>query len=748
MFNAVNNQFKQFFDFALANRRNDTAIAKIGGNVEGSTLGERMIVARTDDRIGKFRNQASRDVNNSTRTLFRQTIVDMFGGEEKIPKSVQDAMLVKDYGKGKPLTARRIIAVAKAITDLHMENAFEAPGAEPGEMARLAEEAGYLRNKDFGNLNIAANLYAKAFNVPLKEALLRAMDRSSDVHETMIAGNLYMMSAESFRLGVLAHANNAALTAANKTLVEAAVATDTPLYFAQIARNFAAKLEFLLTDPAALLDKYFKVTPQNDPLANLRQAVNTAIAEFKALATRIENGEIATEKAAVERVLGNTDFNTTFSAQVSAVVRTLRESAADSREYGYVADLLNTVANRFGAEKIDLYNKFQAAFAERELPRAIDKLQAASLSAEKNTGKALTIPYDITSGLKSYIARYCFNGVENIDRFCRKLGARGDSNLHFNDDQKARLKKLITDAFGDERAKRALPKIVDALETAFFTEFLNDSADNANSAYSRPESILANFEKHPELIKAVNVGFDTTKLDEVKSAIKAEITADLDKVLKPKANPGGANNAFIVFDDDALFPQGLREYSEGYVTFNGQNIPCGKTGRKFFGAFNDAQYGYGEFLVDKFPETHTKMRKLISFLCGMALGVGGAIESMLREGGGNVDDILAGPARNSAIMKYGTVLLDRNRLAGENYDITFDENGDVILKMTHYSQTAVMQILTDDGNPIVLAVMDTQAPVIGMAKMVTTLKITNAADAELGNAMPHFEVVDFTQEQL
>ena len=29
-----------------------------------------------------------------------------------------------------------------------------------------------------------------------------------------------------------------------------------------------------------------------------------------------------------------------------------------------------------------------------------------------------------------------------------------------------------------------------------------------------------------------------------------------------------------------------------------------------------------------------------------------------------------------------------------------------------------------------------------------TQKITNATDAELGDAMPHFEVTDFTQEEV
>ncbi len=46
--------------------------------------------------------------NNQTRTLFRQTIADMFGGESKIPKSVKKAMrnkiskAVKSFPDGFP----------------------------------------------------------------------------------------------------------------------------------------------------------------------------------------------------------------------------------------------------------------------------------------------------------------------------------------------------------------------------------------------------------------------------------------------------------------------------------------------------------------------------------------------------------------------------------------------------------------------------------------------------------------------
>jgi hypothetical protein len=38
----------------------------------------------------------------------------MFGSESRIPENVRKAMLLEDYGQGKPLTARRIMAVKQA----------------------------------------------------------------------------------------------------------------------------------------------------------------------------------------------------------------------------------------------------------------------------------------------------------------------------------------------------------------------------------------------------------------------------------------------------------------------------------------------------------------------------------------------------------------------------------------------------------------------------------------------------------
>ena len=66
-----------------------------------------------------FRWKSTKTANDVTRDLFKSSVANMFGGEAKIPESVKTAMKLEDFGKGKPLTARRIMAVKEAIDQYH-----------------------------------------------------------------------------------------------------------------------------------------------------------------------------------------------------------------------------------------------------------------------------------------------------------------------------------------------------------------------------------------------------------------------------------------------------------------------------------------------------------------------------------------------------------------------------------------------------------------------------------------------------
>ena len=111
--NGYNDAFKAFTDFATQAKSGST-IAQVGGekNTVGGTgpLAGRTIVAKTSfDFIGNVgRRQESRDVNNAVRDLFKQAIEDMFGGVDKIPASVKDAMKLEDFGRGKKYRRRHL----------------------------------------------------------------------------------------------------------------------------------------------------------------------------------------------------------------------------------------------------------------------------------------------------------------------------------------------------------------------------------------------------------------------------------------------------------------------------------------------------------------------------------------------------------------------------------------------------------------------------------------------------------------
>ena len=130
--NGYNQQFQNFVDFA--SQKVEAGKGKSIARMDGATgnLGGHAITAAKHDGVGGlsafFRSKAKETVNNATRDNFKQAIIDMFGGESKIPESVKTAMRLQDYGAGKPLTARRIMIVKTAIDNVStkFQNAFQA----------------------------------------------------------------------------------------------------------------------------------------------------------------------------------------------------------------------------------------------------------------------------------------------------------------------------------------------------------------------------------------------------------------------------------------------------------------------------------------------------------------------------------------------------------------------------------------------------------------------------------------------
>ena len=85
------------------------------------------------------------------------------------------------------------------------------------------------------------------------------------------------------------------------------------------------------------------------------------------------------------------------------------------------------------------------------------------------------------------------------------------------------------------------------------------------------------------------LGFNVNKTEDIKAAIKAEISDDL-------VAANAASNTSMTSLSTGMMPQSVREYTTGYVTFNGQPIPIAKTNKQFSLADNVARRGYAEFL--------------------------------------------------------------------------------------------------------------------------------------------------------
>jgi len=85
--------------------------------------------------------RTNKQMNNETRALFKNTIANLFGGEDKIPQSVKDDMHFGTFdGKGHPLTAKRINIVKNSILKAIKENPYA--GISEGEAMRILNAHG------------------------------------------------------------------------------------------------------------------------------------------------------------------------------------------------------------------------------------------------------------------------------------------------------------------------------------------------------------------------------------------------------------------------------------------------------------------------------------------------------------------------------------------------------------------------------------------------------------------------------
>jgi len=203
--NGYNATFKAFTDFATQSVEagKSKAVARAGG--EGPLAG-RVITAAKHDwvGIGAGRLGSLKDANNAARDLFRNAIADMFGGEDKIPASVKNAMKLSDYGKGRPLTARRILAVKAAIdadgTAAARSKQMDVASVKP-ETRAVATGMGYVK-AELPKLARAALFLAQATGKSEMDAMREVCTPGSNANRLMNYGGRFMENAENFKDGL------------------------------------------------------------------------------------------------------------------------------------------------------------------------------------------------------------------------------------------------------------------------------------------------------------------------------------------------------------------------------------------------------------------------------------------------------------------------------------------------------------------------------------------------------------------
>lgn len=755
MINAVNEQFSRFVNFAQerVDAGKATAIATKGDVQKGggTTLEERSIsVSRKIDWVSLsiFRGDSAQRANNEVRDLFRKTVADMFGGERNIPDSVRNAMLMKDYGHGKPLTARRILAVRDAIANLDRDNIFSGANDPHGAFADKAFKAGYTR-LDFGKLNTAATLFAKARNIPIGTAFDQVITPGSAANRAMNAGSLYMKDVESFGRGYEAHCDIADRDAENMEIASESGSEGRTSNLSRVAENLAYKFRHFADDAKRMLAA--TNLPANT-LDELVKAGNDAADRLDQVFSDLYNGNLTDRKKIAETLFGGENVKNLSPCKLKVVKALADASKSDPAvaEFSkYVSGLVETTI----AEYDKLSAAYRTAVSKDMAPTAKFLLDTAAQAGGQATGKPCSIPGGIADSLEGYLGTMPFARFDNIKAFCDNLEKYGDARLRFSDGQKAELKALVENKFGAGRkAEKMFQKLVDGFETAFFAGQIRKPTDYGNAKTTAPERVLRHFKAHPEAIDALENGFKLDSDDDVE-LLKGDIKNKVREGFRDRlANSSEAADKILTITNlsSGIMPQGVREYNVGYVTFNGAPIPNAQLGTKFpqLGPESNTpqRRGYAEFLESKFDTNHKKMRQFVSYTCGMAEGLGGMIEKLLENGDGKAG--LKGRSLSDIIAK-GTLLAPTNRHPDENYDIHIAENGDVTITHTHHVMRQFSTLMCDDGafQPQLLT-GNPASPLGGCAKLTVTMTIKNASDAELGDEVPEFTIDDIRQEEI
>ena len=203
--------FKTFVDFAEKTYADGYDSASAKATLSSRTITVSALSLHETNRL--LRRESEVEANNTTRALFKAAICDMFGGENKIPQNVKDAMVLADYGHGRPLSSRRILAVKAAIDSNNataITRAREQAGTSDFQSLEVKEAARALgfTAAELPKIARATELYMQyslEMEDPPKsemEAMREVARPGSKAARLAFYGGRFLENAENFRAGM------------------------------------------------------------------------------------------------------------------------------------------------------------------------------------------------------------------------------------------------------------------------------------------------------------------------------------------------------------------------------------------------------------------------------------------------------------------------------------------------------------------------------------------------------------------
>jgi hypothetical protein len=500
MVSAVNEQFNRFVSFALERVQagKDTAIATKGEVEAGEGALEERGIRATDktDFVGMslLRGGDTKRANDEVRELFKKSISEMFGGELNIPESVKDAMLLKDYGCGKPLTARRILAVKDAIEELDRSNIFDPETDKNGELAQIALDAGYERI-DFGKLNTAVNLLMQTEKMSAKDALIEVTTKGSAANRVMNDGSRYMKTTTSFTLGY--HRYGLIVKRNEDDCLKISAENGGKANTAKLS-TVAYNLSSWYEELGQIIKEHLEETdlPKNE-FNGLNQHLKDVCRKMEQLSDDLNSGKLTDRKEIYEKLF-RYDLPAVFGNIIGVIVGELEELPNLTPVQKEFIQYLRGIPSQVREFRTQLAETYKTAVGEdmvkpENLEPVRNKLIEAANAGGMATGSSGEVPAGILSSLGDFIRQDPIVNSQKVDSLCAYLEKNGQAAMRFTKQQKADLKALLEKFVGSARAERALQRLVEQYETEFFAEHLRTADGSSKHRSMNPEAIYQHF---------------------------------------------------------------------------------------------------------------------------------------------------------------------------------------------------------------------------------------------------------------